>query len=34
MFTTEVTEIEVKINKHKNKNTFTCGIHKMTAANY
>ena len=32
--TTEVTEQEVKINKHKDKNTFTCGIHKMTAANY
>jgi hypothetical protein len=34
MFKTEVTELEVKINKHKNKNTFTHGIHKITAANY
>ena len=28
MCTTEVTELEVKINKHKNKNTFTCDIQK------
>ena len=28
MCTTEVTELEVKINKHKNKNIFTCDIQK------
>ncbi len=33
MFTTEVTQLEIKINKHRKKNTFTRGIHKMTGAN-